>query len=217
MSGAAQQSMGLRDTSWNGSRNLLAMEPARQPLIVGIGGSTRATSLTDELLRASLAATEARGARTVAFGGRFLAELPIYAADEDPAGRAGGSLFQADELARAVAAADGVIIATPGYHGGMSGLVKNGLDHLEALRDDARPYLSGRAVGTIVTAAGWQACGTTLVSLRSTVHALRGWPTPYGATINTAEPVFDEGGDPLEPIAAALQLVADQVVDFATR
>jgi len=188
------------------------MDPVGQPLIVGIGGSTRATSLTDELLRAALAATEARGARTVAFGGRFLAELPIYAADE---GLAGGPHFQADELARAVAAADGVIIATPGYHGGMSGLVKNGLDHLEVLRDDARPYLSGRAVGTIVTAAGWQACGTTLVSLRSTVHALRGWPTPYGATINTAELVFDEGGDPLGSVGTALQLVADQVVDFA--
>lgn len=190
------------------------MDPAGRPLIVGIGGSTRSTSLTDELLRASLAAAEARGARTVAFGGRFLAELPIYAAGDTPAGRAAGD---ADELARTVSAADGVIIATPGYHGGMSGLVKNGLDHLEALRDDARSYLSGRAVGTIVTAAGWQACGTTLVSLRMAIHALRGWPTPYGATINTAEPVFDEGGAPLERIAAALRLVADQVVDFAVR
>jgi len=186
------------------------MDPVR-PLIVGIGGSTRATSLTDELLRASLGAASARGARTVAFSGRFLAELPIYAADEGPAGG------DADELARAVAGADGVIIATPGYHGGMSGLVKNGLDHLEVLRDDVRPYLSGRAVGTIVTAAGWQACGSTLVSLRSTVHALRGWPTPFGATINTAEPVFDEGGAPLERIAAALQLVTTQVIDFAER
>ncbi|HZE50861.1 MAG TPA: NAD(P)H-dependent oxidoreductase, partial [Jatrophihabitantaceae bacterium] len=121
------------------------------------------------------------------------------------------------KLASAVARADGLIIATPGYHGGMSGLVKNGLDHLEALRDDVRPYLQGRAVGTIVTAAGWQACGTTLVSLRSTIHSLRGWPTPYGATINTAESVFDEGGTPLEPIVAALRLVATQVVDFALR
>jgi FMN reductase len=116
-----------------------------------------------------------------------------------------------------VAAADGLIIATPGYHGGMSGLVKNGMDHLESLRDDARPYLSGRAVGTIVTAAGWQACGTTLVSLRSTIHALRGWPTPYGVTVNSADQVFAEGGVLLEPIAAALRLVTDQVLEFASR
>jgi FMN reductase len=187
------------------------MHPDGRPLVGGIGGSTRAMSLTDELLRAALAAAEARGARTVAFGGRFLAELPIYAADDAPAGG------DADELAHTVAGADGVIIATPGYHGGMSGLVKNGLDHLEALRDDARPYLSGRAVGTIVTAAGWQACGSTLASLRMTVHALRGWPTPYGATVNTAEPVFAEGGAPLDRIGTALELVAAQVVDFTLR
>jgi len=187
------------------------MDPDVRPLVVGIGGSTRATSLTDELLRAALAEASGRGAHTVAFGGRFLAELPIYAADDEPAGG------DAAELASAVARADGLIIATPGYHGGMSGLVKNGLDHLESLRDDVRPYLQGRAVGTIVTAAGWQACGTTLVSLRSAIHSLRGWPTPYGATINTAESVFDEGGTPLEPIVAALRLVATQVVDFALR
>jgi FMN reductase len=180
------------------------------PLVVGIGGSTRATSTTDELLRVALAEAQALGARTVAFGGTFLARLPIYSADDEPAG------VDAAALSAAVAQASGLIIATPGYHGGMSGLVKNGLDHLESLRADSRSYLTGRAVGTIVTAAGWQACGTTLVSLRSAIHALRGWPTPYGATVNTAEPVLAEGGGLLEPIAAGLRLVAAQVIDFAT-
>jgi FMN reductase len=145
----------------------------------------------------------------MAFGGAFLAQLPIYVADEDSPAAA--------ELVTAVGNADGLIIATPGYHGGMSGLVKNGMDHLESLRNHARPYLSERAVGTIVTAAGWQACGTTLVSLRSAIHALRGWPTPYGATVNSADPVFAEGGVLLEPIAAALRLVTGQVLDFASR
>jgi FMN reductase len=180
-----------------------------RPLIVGIGGSTRATSLTDELLRVALAEANALGARAAVFGGTFLAQLPSYTADDEPAGDA------AAELTRAVGAADGLIIATPGYHGGMSGLVKNGLDHLEALRGDSRPYLDGRAVGTIVTAAGWQACGTTLVSLRSTIHALRGWPTPFGVAVNSADQVFAEGGALLDNIAEALRLVARQVVGFA--
>ena len=181
----------------------------RRPLIVGIGGSSRATSLTDELLRVALSEASALGARAVAFGGTFLAQLPIYAADDEVAGD------DAAELTRTVATADGLIVATPGYHGGMAGLVKNGLDHLESLRDDVRPYLDGRAVGAIVTASGWQACGTTLVSLRSTIHALRGWPTPFGVAVNSAEPVFAEGGALLDHIAGALRLVARQVVDFA--
>ena len=46
------------------------MDADARPLVVGIGGSTRATSLTDELLRAALAEAEAHGVRTVAFGGR---------------------------------------------------------------------------------------------------------------------------------------------------
>ncbi len=47
---------------------------------------------------------------------------------------------------------DGLIVATPAYHGTLSGLVKNALDYLEELRDDERPYLDGRAVGCIVCA-----------------------------------------------------------------
>lgn len=188
---------------------MVVADSARRPLVVGLGGSTRATSLTDQLLKVALHEAEALGASTIAFGGAFLAQLPIYAQDDQPLNAA------AAEFARTVASADGLIVATPGYHGGMSGLVKNGLDHLEALRDEAHPYLDGRAVGAIVTAAGWQACGTTLVSVRSAVHALRGWPTPYGVTVNSAEPVFAEGGALLDHIARALRLLAGQVVEFA--
>lgn len=177
-------------------------------LIVGIGGSTRASSLTDRLLRHTLDQAAARGARTVHFDGTFLATLPVYAAGEHASA-------PIDLLTRTVASAVGLVVASPGYHGGMSGLVKNGLDHLEALSDDARPYLDGRAVGLIVTAAGWQAVGTTLVSLRSTVHALRGWPTPFAVTVNSAQPVYDDAGRLDGRVADGLRLLAGQVMDFA--
>jgi FMN reductase len=78
-----------------------------------------------------------------------------------------------------------------------------------------RPYLDGRAVGVIVSASGWQACGTTLVSVRSAIHALRGWPTPFGVTVNSAEqhPAADGTFD--ESITTALQILATQLTDFA--
>jgi FMN reductase len=183
--------------------------PDGGPLIVGIGGSTSAASVTNLLLRACLDATAARGARTVAFTGDQLAGLPIFDANVDIAAPA------AAPLVAAVRDADAVIIATPGYHGGMSGLVKNAIDHLEPLRGDERPYLEGRAVGVIVSASGWLACGTTLVSVRSAIHALRGWPTPFGVTVNSAEqhPASDGSFD--EPITGALEILAAQLTDFA--
>ncbi|MDE3109416.1 MAG: hypothetical protein KGL02_05695, partial [Acidobacteriota bacterium] len=77
-------------------------------------------------------------------------------------------------------------------------------------------YLDGRAVGLVVTAAGWQASVTTLEALRSIVHALRGWPTPIGASLNTSEPVFDAYGNCTDAKAAnALDAVGRQVVEFA--
>jgi FMN reductase len=90
--------------------------------------------------------------------------------------------------------ADGIVVASPGYHGGVSGLVKNALDYAEDLKDDPRSYLSGVVVGCIATGAGWQAAVSTLQALRAIVHALRGWPTPMGAAINAALPVFGPDG-----------------------
>jgi FMN reductase len=117
-----------------------------------------------------------------------------------------------DELARA----DGVIVSSPGYHGGLSGLIKNALDYIEDLRGAELPYLEGRAVGCIVCAAGWQATTTTLISLRSVVHALRGWPTPLGVAINStqalATPDDAAAGD---PIHRQLRILGHQVVEFA--
>ena len=173
------------------------------PLIVGVGGSTRPGSVTNLLLEACLGEAAALGARTEVVGGAELARLPIFTGEGDsPA---------AGTLVESVRAADCVVIATPGYHGGMSGLVKNALDHLELLRSDDPPYLDGRAVGVIVSASGWQACGTALVSVRSAVHALRGWPTPFGVTMNSTE---QDIADPR--VVGALRILARQLTDFAS-
>jgi len=120
-------------------------------------------------------------------------------------------------MLEAVRLADGVLISTPGYHGSVSGLIKNALDGLEGLRGDARPYFEGRAVGCIVTADGWQACGTTLAALRTIIHALRGWPTPLGVAFNpSAGALFDdEGGLSEDRDMRQIDMIAAQVVEFA--
>ncbi|MQA87547.1 MAG: FMN reductase [Streptosporangiales bacterium] len=180
-----------------------------QLFVLGIGGTTRANSSTERALRIALAAAEREGAETLLLGAADL-DLPIYSpegARRAPAAR---------RLVSAVRRCDGLIIGSPGYHGTISGLVKNALDYVEDLSDDDPPYLDGRAVGCLACAQGWQATGTTLTALRSVVHALRGWPTPYGAAINTAGRVFDEDGDCVDDgTRAGLELIGRQVLEFA--
>jgi len=189
------------------------MTSSHKPLIVGIGGTTRPNSTSERALTKALEAAERAGARTRLFSGAFLAKLPIY----DPA--CGDPVPEVGELLAAVREADGILVATPGYHGSVSGLVKNALDTLEGLRTDRRPYFEGRAVGLIVTADGWQACGTTLSALRTIIHALRGWPTPLGVTFNpSAGVLFNDAGDLAEARdIAQIDLLVRQVLDFAER
>jgi len=185
--------------------------PAK-PLVVGIGGTTRAVSSTDRALRLALQAAEDAGARTFLFGGAFLSHLPHFAPENRERNE------EQRQMVEMVRRADGLIIASPGYHGGVSGLVKNALDLLEDLREDERPYLDGRAVGCVAVSAGWQVAVSTLAALRSIVHALRGWPTPLGATLNTAQPIFDSTGACTDPkVAEQLAIVGQQVVAFAQR
>jgi FMN reductase len=179
------------------------------PHIVGLGGTTRQDSSTERALAAALAAAAAAGATTTLLGAADL-DLPLYAPERPE--RDPRAVRLVDEIRRA----DGVILASPGYHGSMSGLVKNAIDYFEDLRADARPYLDGRSVGCIVCAYGWQASVTTLQAMRATVHALRGWPTPLGVSINSAEPVFGPDGAVVDLEAAArLAMLGDQVVRFA--
>jgi FMN reductase len=181
------------------------------PRIVGLGGSASSNSITEQLLQRCLKLTESLGAQTIMLTGEQLSHLPIYTVDSPvPAG------VGAERLLAAVRQADALVIATPGYHGGMSGLLKNALDHLEALRIEVPPYLDGRAVGVIVAASGWQACGTALVSVRSAIHALRGWPTPLGVTVNSAEQPPSATGAFEAGVEASLGVLAQQLVDFAT-
>lgn len=177
--------------------------------VVGIGGSLRPGSQSEQALRMALAAAADAGARTTAITGEGL-QLPFYDAAITERSDA------AHALVDAIRTADGLIVTSPGYHGGPSGLIKNALDYVEDMRHDERPYLSGRAVGLIAVANGWQAAVTTLNQLRTTVHALRGWPTPLGAAVNSLEAKFDEaGGVSDEKVQVMLRLIGEQVVDFA--
>ncbi|RST30665.1 NADPH-dependent oxidoreductase [Sphingomonas ginkgonis] len=180
------------------------------PRIVGFGGTTREGSTGEQLIRAVLERCARGRASTRLFAGAELAALPHFAPEQperSPAQR---------DFVEAIRAADGIVIGTPGYHGGVSGLVKNAIDLLEDLRADQRPYFEGRPVGLIVCAAGWQATGVTLAALRGIVHAMRGWPTPLGLTVNTvAQKPFDPAGALAdEAVRGGVEELSRQLMSF---
>jgi len=180
-----------------------------RPYIVGIGGTTKVESSPEKSLKYALALAAAQGADTELFDGPSI-HLPMYAAES------GERPPDVRRLLEALRRAHGVIIATPCYHGSVSGLLKNALDYVEDLAQDPHPYFDGRAVGLIVCGSGWQSTAITLSALRSIVHALRGWPTPMGVAINTVNKTFDQHGTVIEETAARqIGILVDQVVDFA--
>jgi FMN reductase len=181
----------------------------KRPLIVGIGGTTRRGSTSEQALQYALGRARALGAETELLVGPQIL-LPIYTPES--AERSA----EAHHLVTVLRRADGIIVASPGYHGSLSGLIKNALDYAEDMREDPRPYFHGRAVGLIACAHGWQATGSTLTALRSIVHALRGWPTPLGVAINTSDGRFgDDHSPPTAALGQQLSILASQVVEFA--
>ncbi|WP_330212007.1 NADPH-dependent FMN reductase [Pseudomonas sp. Z18(2022)] len=181
----------------------------RRPFIVGVGGTATAGSSTEQALKLALKAAQSAGAKIQLFGGEFLAQLPHYLTPASVGCPAGQQLIEA------IRNADGIILASPGYHGTISGLVKNAIDYVEETAKDSRAYFDGIPVGLIATAYGWQATTSTIATLRSIVHALRGWPTPLGAAINTSGGIFREGACSDAAASRQLELVGQQVAELA--
>jgi FMN reductase len=184
---------------------------SKAPRFVCIGGTTRAGSSTERALRYTATLLQEAGGTVEVFAGPELV-LPMYSlldAQRSPV---------ATRIVAALREADGLVLASPGYHGGFSGLIKNVLDYLEDMADDAAPYLRDRAVGCIASAFGWQAIGTTLLSLRSVVHALGAWPTPTGVSMISTGRLFDDQGRCVnDELDEQFRRLAGELMEFAKR
>ena len=185
-------------------------EAGNEIFVVGIGGTMKPHSSTQKALALALKGAEAAGARTHLISGAEL-NLPLF--DPSVSERSEGVRAMIGLLRRA----DGIIIGSPGYHGTISGMVKNALDYTEDMRADPRPYFHGRPVGSVATGAGWQGAVNTLTALRNMVHALRGWNTPIGVAINTAEPAFASDGTALDARIGAMLADMGREIAVAAR
>ena len=135
--------------------------------VLGVAGSTRQSSYSTRALKIALEHVKKHGAEV-----RLLElsriVLPLY----DPSAPASKEVERAAE---AIAWADAIILASPDYHGSMSGAIKNFLDHFYE-------EFAGKVFGYIV--ASHEKGLTVMDQMRTAVRQCYGWSMPYGVSIN---------------------------------
>ncbi|GGM73474.1 FMN reductase [Lentzea pudingi] len=181
-----------------------------EPAVVVLSGSLTPGSKADQIAGWCAKWCASRGASAKVFQGHEL-QFPFYAPGQGLRDRPA-----VKEYLDALAAADGVVLVSPAYHGTISGLLKNALDYINELAGDERPYLDGRALGCVSVALGDQGATTTVATLRTIGHALRSWPTPLAVAISGPGPFLGEDRKPASPRAQVqLPAMLSQVLELA--
>jgi NAD(P)H-dependent FMN reductase len=135
--------------------------------VLGVAGSTRQSSYSTRALKIALEHAKKHGAEV-----RLLelnrTVLPLY----DPSAPASKEV---EHAAEAIAWADAFILASPDYHGSMSGALKNFLDYFYE-------EFAGKVFGYIV--ASHEKGLTVMDQMRTAVRQCYGWSMPYGVSTN---------------------------------
>lgn len=178
--------------------------------LLGIGGSTRAGSLSLAALEAALGVAREAGARTTLAAVHAL-DLPLYRADRRLEDHPAALAWLLDE----VRAADAVLLCSPTYHGTVAGGVKNALDALNFLAADTPPYFGGKPVGLM--ALGGAGATNVINSLQHATRALGGISPATVAIVPPAalDPATGRLRD--EAVRARLTRLAAEVLDLARR
>ena len=135
--------------------------------VLGVAGSTRQGSYSTQALKIALEHAKKHGAEVRLLELNKMV-LPLY----DPSAPVSKEVEYA---AAAVAWADAFILASPDYHGSISGALKNFLDHFYE-------EFAGKVFGYIV--ASHEKGLTVMDQMRTAVRQCYGWSMPYGVSIN---------------------------------
>jgi azobenzene reductase len=143
--------------------------------VLGVGSSMRQGSYSTTVLNMILDMAKGNGAETKLLDLRQTNLPMLYAAKDDT-----HEIGQVTEL---VEWADAYILATPDYHGSMSGSLKNFLDYFWS-------EFAGKTFGYIV--ASHEKGLTVMDQMRTAVRQCYGWSIPYGISINPEDDFNDK-------------------------
>jgi NAD(P)H-dependent FMN reductase len=152
-------------------------------LVVGICGSLRDRSYTRSALQVALEGAQEFGVRTDLID---LRDYNLVFCD----GNQDKDAYPEDvhKLRSEVAAAQGIILGTPNYHGSFSGVLKNTLDLM------GFDSFEGKMVGLVGVSGGSRGAADALNSLRAIGRALHAWVAPNQVSIAEAWKYFDDEG-----------------------
>lgn len=169
-----------------------------------IAGSNRSNS-TSTRMSYYIAGRLKSGGHTVDLWDLHRKPLPFYVPDEESVSES------AAELMSIVADADAVVLATPEYHGGMSGVLKNALDYLDTEHFDGKMVLC-------VSSAGGAVGVSSLQQMQAIVRNVHGVNCPEWISIGGDQRHFDENGEPMHgPVRARVERVLNTFVELALK
>ncbi|MEH2113500.1 NADPH-dependent FMN reductase [Nostoc sp.] len=169
--------------------------------IIGIGGSLRSNSYTQLALQVAVQRVEALGAEVEILDLRQL-QLPFCMGAKEYS-----EYPDVKRLQDTVSQADGLILATPEYHGSVSGVLKNALDLMSF------EQLSDKVTG-LISVLGGQPNSNALNDLRLIVRWVHGWVIPEQIAIGQAYGAFSPEGKLLdEKLSQRFDQFAQSLVD----
>ena len=165
--------------------------------VLGVAGSTRQGSYSLRALEIALDHTKKYGAhvRLLDLGKTI---LPLY----DPNRESSKDL---EYTAESVSWADAFILASPDYHGSISGALKNFLDYFFE-------EFAGKLFGYIV--ASHEKGLTVMEQMRTAVRQCYGWSLPYGVSINGEQDFGPNGEMANARLAKRLQMISRDLVIY---
>lgn len=173
--------------------------------VIGICGSLRPGSYTRMVVEIALLGAAELKCETQLIDLRDY-ELVFCNGNEDE------STYPKDvfKLREEVRRADGIILGTPEYHGGYSGVLKNALDLM------GFDEFEGKMLGLVGVAGGAMGAFSALENLRNVGRALHAWVVPEMASIPQAWKEFGDNGKLKDPkMEKRVKEVGRQVARFS--
>src|SRR5665213_1059697 len=189
-----QPSVPLDDPSGN------PLSPRSEGLrVLGVSGSLHEKSRSALVLASVLGFVRERGAQTRLIDLRTL-ELPLY--------RPGRQASAAEQkMLEDMLWAQAVVLASPDYHGSISGALKNFLDY-------TGDECAGKLFGYICSSH--EKGLTVMEQMRTIVRQCYGWSMPYGVSFHGRTDLDTEGVVVNARIGGRLKMMARDLVTYGT-